>query len=77
MSGRLLSEAAAAEHVGLPLAIFRAEVEAGNMPAPVRLASMIGKARQRRYFDRVALDRRLDQLSGIKPASGLAGVSWR
>lgn len=76
---RLLTESAAAEHVGLPLAAFRAQVEAGTMPPPVPLAS--SGARAKRYYDRVALDRRLDQLSGLVETqateSGLGGIAWR
>ncbi len=76
---RLLNEAAAAEYVGLPLAAFRAQVEAGTMPPPVPLAT--SGTRAKRYYDRVALDRRLDQLSGLTETqttdSGLGGIAWR
>ncbi len=79
---RLLSETAAAEYVGLSLEMFRAQVAAGVLPRPVPLVSGAnpGKLQRRRYYDRIALDRHLDRLSGIKtPAagSGLADVAWR
>lgn len=79
---RLLSEIAAAEYLGLSVEMFRAQVEAGVLPRPVPLASATDprKLPRRRYYDRAALDRRLDELSGIQAepsGSGLAGVSWR
>jgi len=78
---RLLSEIAAAEHVGLPLCTFRAEVAAGNLPAPVPLVSTRQQTRPRRYWDRAALDRRLDEISGIGAKSdtgtGMGRRTWR
>ncbi len=78
---RLLSEAAAAEYVGLSLEMFRAQVIADVLPQPVPLVSGANprKLQRRHFYDRIAIDRRIDELSGFdsKPkGSGLADVKW-
>lgn len=60
---RLLGRKMAAAYVGLSPNSFDAEVARGTFPAPVKVAC------RRKLWDRVALDRRLDQLSGIAPSS--------
>lgn len=63
---RLLGRKRAAAYVGLSANTFDAEVAKGNFPAPVKLAC------KRKLWDRVALDRKLDQMSGFTPASDSA-----
>jgi hypothetical protein len=55
---RLLPEIEAAEYVGVSLAQFRAEVERGIWPKAV------ARGCRRNTYDRTALDRAVDQLSG-------------
>lgn len=56
---RLLSRRDAQAYLGLGRDTFGALVEAGTLPPPLRLP------RGRRLWDRVALDRAVDALSGI------------
>ena len=63
---RLMGRRRAAAYVGLSPNSFDAEVSNGTFPAPVSLSC------RRRLWDRVALDRRLDQLSGLAPSSNSA-----
>ena len=51
----------AAAYVGLSAPSFLAQVEAGRMPAPTSLG-------RRRVWDRRALDRAMDRLSGLPSA---------
>jgi hypothetical protein len=53
-----LPEIEAAEYVGVSLAQFRAEVERGIWPKAV------ARGCRRNTYDRTALDRAVDQLSG-------------
>lgn len=55
---RLLSESEAASYVGVSPATFRTERAAGLWPEPV------GRGCGRITYDRVALDRAVDRLSG-------------
>ena len=56
---RLLDRQAAAEYVGLGATTFDGEVQAGTLPGPVQFAC------RRRLWDRAALDKRLDEISGL------------
>lgn len=60
---RLMSEADAAEYVGVSVGKFRLEREAGIWPPPVQ------RGCRRNTFDRIALDAAVDRLSeyGISP----------
>lgn len=55
---RLMPEEAAAEYVGISQRQFRDEVERGIMPRPVE------RGCRRNTYDRVALDKAVDRLSG-------------
>jgi hypothetical protein len=55
---RFLSAEAAAAYVGVDVRTFRAEVRAGLWPAPVTRGT-------REAWDRAALDRRADAMSGL------------
>ncbi len=59
---RGLSIEEAAGYVGLSVALFEKQVKAGILPARWPLEGT------RMLFDRVALDKALDRLSGLKPA---------
>lgn len=67
MNARLLTEAKAAEAIGLELATFRHLVACGRLPKPLPDLNL---------FDLKAIDRALDRLSGIgSPTNALD--SWR
>lgn len=63
MHPRGLSRKAAAEYCGLPPTTFDARVDDGALPGPVFPSGRC------RIWDRVALDRALNSLSGIAEAS--------
>lgn len=64
---RLVSENAACEATGLPLATFRAWVQSGRLPKPIPDCGL---------FDIKAIDAALDRISGLgSPASALD--AWR
>jgi len=75
---RLMSEEDAAEYVGVSVARFRLEVEKGIWPRPV------DRGCRRNTYDRLALDKAVDRLSGsFNPADAedelmrRAGAAWR
>lgn len=66
MEKRLLNSAEAAEYCGLSVRTFRSLVRRGVLP---------GALKQTRRYDRVALERKLDQLSGIGPHAEQPAIS--
>ena len=64
---RLVTESAACEAMGLPLATFRAWVQSGRLPQPLPDCGL---------YDVKALDAALDRVSGLgSPANALD--AWR
>lgn len=67
---RGLSRVLAAAYLGIGSSTFDELVSRGQLPPPIQL-------RGRKVWDRAALDRKLDELSGLAPASPEAGkAKW-
>jgi len=68
---RLLSEEEAAEYVGVSLTRFRIERDKGMWPAPVDRGCRLNT------YDRLALDRAVDRLSGWQEPREVEGELLR
>lgn len=73
---RLLTASEAAAYVGCrSAATFRREVARGIWPPPLPLAGLSG-GRKRQVWDLLALDTRIDDLTGHAPAANDIDLDW-